>query len=107
MRKHYLFQNGKIPLADNGKTVPFRLPEALTDYVINSGFVDKEDSEGDSSGRSYRIKQLCRRIWRLLNAVPFVYIGGAKFLSRGQSLSHHELAENTPFLRKVRQWNDL
>ena len=47
MRKHYLFQNGKILLADNGKTVPFHLPEALTDYVINSGFVDKEDSEGD------------------------------------------------------------
>ena len=47
MRKHYLFQNGKILLADNGKTVPFHLPEALTDYVSNSGFVDKEDSEGD------------------------------------------------------------
>ena len=47
MRKHYLFQNGNILLADNGKTVPFHLPEALTDYVINSGFVDKEDSEGD------------------------------------------------------------
>ena len=47
MRKHYLFQNGKILLADNGKTVPFHLPEALTDYAINSGFVDKEDSEGD------------------------------------------------------------
>ena len=50
MRKHYLFQNGKILLADNGKTVPFHLPEALTDYVINSGFVDKEDSEGDLDG---------------------------------------------------------
>lgn len=47
MSKHYLFQNGKIILADNGKTVPDHLPESMKEYLINSGFVDKEHHEGD------------------------------------------------------------
>ncbi len=89
----YVFQNNKLLLKDNGTTLPDRDSCAgLEKFIINSGFLDKEDPDGDIWAELCQDAELPqgfelyerRSLWPAFDAKTFFRMGKAFHLMEWQ-----------------------